>query len=96
MGGKANSSEFLTHIKNHGKKFAVAVWLETGQGFQNTQWPAVRYFQWWNLTYLRIPANPNYHRSIKKSQAIPKCFIDLKFSVWFTPGSENETMFCDT
>ena len=37
MGGKANSSEFLTHIKNHGKKFAVAVWPETGQGFQNTQ-----------------------------------------------------------
>ena len=26
-----------------------------------------------NLTYLRIPANPNYHMSIKKSQAILKC-----------------------
>ena len=49
-----------------------------------------------NLTYLRIPANPNYHMSIKKSQAILKCFVDLKFSVWFTLGSENETMFCDT
>ena len=35
--------------------------------------------------------------SIKKSQAIVKHFIDLKFSVWFTLGSENETaMFCDT
>ena len=35
--------------------------------------------------------------SIKKSQAILKYFIDLKFSVvWFTLGSENETMFCDT
>ena len=34
--------------------------------------------------------------SIKKSQAILKCFIDLKSSVWFTLGSENETMFCDT
>ena len=34
--------------------------------------------------------------SIKKSQAILKHFIDLKFSVWFTLGSENETMFCDT
>ena len=35
---------------------------------------------------------------IKKSQAILalKCFIDLKSSVWFTLGSENETMFCDT
>ena len=32
---------------------------------------------------------------IKKSQAILKCFIDLKNSVWFTLGSENETMFCD-
>ena len=34
--------------------------------------------------------------SIKESQAILKCFIDLQFSVWFTLGSENETMFCDT
>ena len=33
--------------------------------------------------------------SIKKSQAILKCFIDLKYSVWFTLGSEDETMFCD-
>ena len=49
-----------------------------------------------NLTYLRIPTNPNYHMSIKKSQTILKCFIDLKSSVWFKLGSENETMFCDT
>ena len=34
--------------------------------------------------------------SIKKSQAILKRFIDLKFSVWFTLSSENEIMFCDT
>ena len=34
--------------------------------------------------------------SIKKSQTILKCFIDLKLSVWFTLGSEKETMFCDT
>ena len=32
--------------------------------------------------------------SIKKSQAILKRPIDLKLSVWFTLGSENETMFC--
>ena len=32
--------------------------------------------------------------SIKRSQAILKRSIDLKFSVWFTLGSENETMFC--
>ena len=31
--------------------------------------------------------------SIKKSQAILKRFIDLKFSVRFTLGSENETFF---
>ena len=34
--------------------------------------------------------------TIKKSQAILNCFIDLKSSVWFTLGSENETKFCDT
>ena len=33
---------------------------------------------------------------INKSQAILKRFIDLTFSVWFTLGSEDETMFCDT
>ena len=45
-----------------------------------------------NLTYLRIPANPNYHMSIKKSQAILKC---SSLAFWFTLGSEEETMFCD-
>ena len=49
-----------------------------------------------NLIYLRIPTNSNYHMSIKKSQVILKRFIDLKFSVWFTLSSENETMFRDT
>ena len=49
-----------------------------------------------NFTNRTNPAKPNYHMSIKKSQAILKCFIDLKFSVWFTLGSENETMFCDS
>ena len=34
--------------------------------------------------------------SIKKSEAILKYFIALKCSVWFTLGSEDETMFCDT
>ena len=34
--------------------------------------------------------------SIEDSQAILKYFIDLKSSVWFTLGSEEETMFCDT
>ena len=26
-------------------KNAVAIWPVTGQGFQNTKWPGVRYFQ---------------------------------------------------
>ena len=34
--------------------------------------------------------------SIKKTQAILECFIDLKCGVWFTLGSADETMFCDT
>ena len=34
--------------------------------------------------------------SIKKSLAILKHFIDLKFSVLFTLCSENKTMFRDT
>ena len=35
--------------------------------------------------------------SVKKSQAIPEYFIDLKSSFWFRQGSENKTMmmFCD-
>ena len=43
---------------------------------------------------LKKPAKPNYHTLIKKSQAILKCFIDLKFSIWFMLGSENKSMFC--
>ena len=39
------------------------------------------------------PANLNYHVLSKESQAILKRFIDLKFRVWFTLGSEKETMF---
>ena len=34
--------------------------------------------------------------SIKNSQAILKCFIDFNSSIWFTLGSEEQTMFCDT
>ena len=33
---------------------------------------------------------------IKTGQAILKCIIDLKSSVWFTLDSEDETVFCDT
>ena len=49
-----------------------------------------------NFTNRLIPAKPNYLMSIKNSQAILKCFIDLKSSIWFTLGSEEETIFCDT
>ena len=33
--------------------------------------------------------------SIENSQAILKYLIDLKSSVWFALGSEEEAMFCD-
>ena len=45
-----------------------------------------------NLTNQKNHANQNYHMSIKKSQAILKRSIDLKFSVWFTLGSENDDL----
>ena len=78
-------SEFLAN-------FAVAIWPVTGQGVENTKWPAVLYSQQISQNR-KILANLNYHMSIKTSQAILKCFIDLKSSVWFTLGSEDETMF---
>ena len=73
----------------------MAIWPVTGQGFQNTKWPAVLSFQYISQIE-KYTAKPNYHMSIKKSQAILKCFIDLKHSVWFTLGSEDETMVWDT
>ena len=45
-----------------------------------------------NFTNQTNPVKPNYHISIKKTQAILKCFIDLKNSVWFTLASEDKTM----
>ena len=33
------------HAKKVGNFFAVAIWPVTGQGFQNTKWPAVLYSQ---------------------------------------------------
>ena len=75
--------------------YAVAVYPVTGQGFQNPKWPAVLYFKR-KITNRKNPAKPNYQMSIKKSQAILKCFIDLESSIWFTLGSEDETTFCDT
>ena len=68
----------------------MAIWPVTRQGFKT---PTDR--QSYILSKL-TPAYLNYHMSIKKSQAILKCFIDLKSSVLFTLGSEDETMFCDT
>ena len=39
-------------------------------------------------------AKPNYHHmSIKKSQAILKCFVVLKSSVWFTLGLKTKPCF---
>ena len=64
----------------------------TGQDFQNTKWPNDRQSGIFNKFGLSI----HTIMCLKKSQAILKCFIDLKSSLWFTLGSENETMFCDT
>ena len=70
---------------------AVAISLVTGQGVENTKWPAILYSQWISQNR-KLPANLNYHiMSIKKSQSILKCFIDLKSSVWFSLDSEDET-----
>ena len=49
-----------------------------------------------NFTNRLIPAKQKYLMSNENSKAILKYFIDLKSSVWFTLGSEEETMFCDT
>ena len=49
-----------------------------------------------NFTNRLILAKPNDLMSIKNGQAIVKCFMDLKSSIWFTLGSEEETMFCGT
>ena len=59
---------------------AVAIWPVTGQGFQNPKHVTGSAVFSIHLTYLRIPTNPNYHMSIKKSPAILKCFIDIKSS----------------
>ena len=32
-------------LGNYKYKYAVAIWPVTGQGFQNTKWPAVLYYQ---------------------------------------------------
>ena len=97
-----HSSGHGASIRTHGEaklNAAVAIWPVTGQGFPSFKTINDRQsgiFNKFDLSKLRIPTNPNYHMSIKKSQAILKCFIDLKPSVWFTLSSENETMFCDT
>ena len=44
-----NSSFFKLHADDKAKvrvlNYAVAIWPVTGQGFQNTKWPAVLYSQ---------------------------------------------------
>ena len=64
--------------------FAVAIW---------PVFKPVKIFKTWNNRQSGIfnkfdlsknPNQPNHHMSVKKRQAILKCFIDLKNSVWFT------------
>ena len=77
------------------KNCAVAIWPQPVKDFKTLNGQ-----QSYILSKLhkngKILTNLNYHMSIKTSQAILKCFIDLKSSVWFTLGSEDETVFCDT
>ena len=65
--------------------------LDWRSSVDNIKWLAVPIFSI-NFTNGKNPAKPNYsyRMSIKKSQAILKCFIDLKNSVWFTLGSEGK------
>ena len=48
------------------------------------------------LTVKRGIVSASNDMSIKTSQAILKCSTDLKSSGWFTLGSDDETIFCDT
>ena len=73
----------------------MAIWPVTGQGFQAPH-DRHSYYILSKFHKSKKQANLSYDMSIKKSQAILQCFIDLKFRVWFTLGSENETMFCET
>ena len=67
------------------------MWPVTGQGFQNTKWTAVLYSQ-----YISQIEKIQLNQTIIWSQAILKCFIsEQKQPIWFTLGSESETMFCD-
>ena len=70
--------------------FAVAIWPV----FKTLNDREFGIFNKFDLS--KTPTNPNYHMAIKKSQAILKCFIDLKSSVWCTLGSANEKLFCET
>ena len=57
----------------------MAIWPVTGQGFQNTKWPAVLSFQYQikKFTNQKNTTKPNYDMAIKKSEAILKCFIQF-------------------
>jgi len=57
-------------------EYAVAIWPVTSQGVKNTKWPAVSYSRQISQNR-KILANLNYHISIKTSQAILECLIDL-------------------
>ena len=35
-------------------------------------------------------------QTMQTADCADQCFIDLKSSVWFTLGSKDETVFCDT
>ena len=70
---KKQNFSSMCHLKVLEK--AVPIWPVSGQGFQNTKWPAVPGQSYILSKFLKSkkPANLNYHMSIKKSRAILKC-----------------------
>ena len=93
--GKKKFELFCIVILIKGQQLTLKSLPSFDLGFQNTKWPAVLSFLY-TFHKSKKPANLNYHISIKKSHVILKCFKDLEISIWFMPGSENKTMFCDT
>ena len=70
--------------------FAVAKWLTAGQGFQSLNDRQSNIFDKFGESKEPIQSKLSY------GEVIPKSFIDLRSNAWFTLGSDNETMVCDT
>ena len=70
------------------------MWPVTGQGFQNTKWTAVLYSQYISQIE-KIQLNQTIICRLRKVKRSWNALSLSKNSLWFTLGSESETMFCD-